>query len=41
MATAKYYPDALETLNRWYDEGHGFVILQLGLRHIELLPKNG
>ena len=22
MATAKYYPDALETLNRWYDEGH-------------------
>lgn len=22
MATAKVYPDALETLNRWYDEGH-------------------
>ena len=22
MATANYYPDALETLNRWYDEGH-------------------
>jgi len=22
MSTAKYYPDALETLNRWYDEGH-------------------
>ena len=22
MATAKLYPDALETLNRWYDEGH-------------------
>lgn len=22
MATVKPYPDALETLNRWYDEGH-------------------
>ena len=22
MATAQPYPDALETLNRWYDEGH-------------------
>ncbi len=22
MATAKHYPDALETLNRWYDQGH-------------------
>ena len=22
MATAKPYPDALETLNKWYDEGH-------------------
>jgi uncharacterized HAD superfamily protein len=22
MATAKLYPDALETLNKWYDEGH-------------------
>ena len=22
MATAKIYPDALETLNKWYDEGH-------------------
>ena len=22
MATAKLYPDALETLNNWYDEGH-------------------
>lgn len=22
MATAEVYPDALETLNRWYDEGH-------------------
>ena len=22
MATAKVYPDALETLNKWYDEGH-------------------
>lgn len=22
MATAELYPDALETLNRWYDEGH-------------------
>ena len=22
MATAKGYPDALETLNKWYDEGH-------------------
>lgn len=22
MATAQVYPDALETLNRWYDEGH-------------------
>ena len=22
MATAKLYPDALETLNKWYDQGH-------------------
>lgn len=22
MATAEVYPDALKTLNRWYDEGH-------------------
>ena len=22
MATAKIYPDALETLNKWYDDGH-------------------
>jgi len=22
MATAALYPDALETLNKWYDEGH-------------------
>lgn len=22
MATVEAYPDALETLNRWYDEGH-------------------
>ncbi len=22
MATAEVYPDPLETLNRWYDEGH-------------------
>ena len=22
MATAKHYPDALETINKWYQEGH-------------------
>lgn len=22
MVTAKLYPDALETINKWYDEGH-------------------
>ena len=22
MATANVYPDALETLNKWFDEGH-------------------
>ena len=22
MGTAKFYPDALETINGWYDEGH-------------------
>lgn len=22
MATAEHFPDALETLNRWYEEGH-------------------
>ena len=22
MATAKVYPDALKTLNKWYDQGH-------------------
>ena len=24
MATAEVYPDALKTLNKWYDEGHVF-----------------
>ena len=25
MATANLYPDALETLNKWYEEGHYFL----------------
>ncbi len=33
MATAKVYPDALETLNKWYDEGHiiCFFYRQIGI----------
>ena len=25
MATAKLYPDALDTLNKWYDQGHNIT----------------
>ncbi len=27
MATAQVYPDALKTLNRWYDQGHVICFL--------------
>ena len=27
MATANLYPDALKTLNKWYDEGHYICLL--------------
>ena len=29
MATAELYPDALVTLNKWYDEGHIITFLLL------------
>ena len=36
MATAKLYPDALETLNRWFDEGHVICFLPLEPKITEL-----
>jgi uncharacterized HAD superfamily protein len=46
MATAKLYPDALETLNKWYDEGHYITFFTSRLEsHREVtevwLKKNG
>lgn len=35
MATANVYPDALQTLNRWYDEGHVIFFLLREQRLIE------
>ena len=35
MATAKVYPDALETLNKWYDDGHLICFLPLEWNLIE------
>lgn len=33
MVTAKLYPDALETLNKWYDEGHIITFFTQELKH--------
>ena len=46
MATAKVYPDALETLNKWYDQGHIICFFTARLEsHREItekwLDKNG
>ena len=37
MATAKIYPDALETLNKWYDDGQLFVFTSRVESHRKLL----
>jgi uncharacterized HAD superfamily protein len=34
-ATAEHFPDALETLNGWHEEGHIIVFLQQEKRRIE------
>ena len=41
MATANVYPDALITLNKWYDEGHIICFLHLELNTTEKLQKIG
>ena len=41
MATAKVYPDALTTLNKWFDEGHIICFLHLELKITVKLPSNG
>ena len=35
MATANLYPDALETLNNWYDQGHYITFLLQEWKSIE------
>ena len=35
MATAALYPDALETLNKWYDEGHVICFFTSGQKNTE------
>ncbi len=41
MATANVYPDALVTLNKWYDEGHIICFLLQELKNTERLLRNG
>ena len=38
MSTAGHYPDALETLNKWYREGH---IITFFTSRVEILLKSG
>ena len=33
MATAKLYPDALKTLNKWYDQGHYITFFTSRVEH--------
>lgn len=41
MLTAEVYPDALITLNKWYDEGHIIFFLPQELKLIENTPNCG
>ena len=41
MATAKLYPDALETLNKWFDEDITLLFLPQEQKSIEPLQKYG
>ncbi len=41
MVTAKVYPDALQTLNKWFERGISSVFLLLELNLIEKLLKSG
>jgi hypothetical protein len=41
MVTVGYYPDALEVLNRWYDEGHIIIFSPVARRRTGRSQKNG
>lgn len=41
MATCKPFPDALKTLNKWYDQGHIICFLLLGRKHTVRSQKIG
>ena len=41
MLTAEVYPDALITLNRWYDEGHVIFFFTSRTKNIEIIPSVG
>ena len=41
MLTCLPFPDALEVLNNWYDEGHIITFLLLGLKIIENIRSDG
>ena len=41
MVTAEAYPDAIETINRWYGEGPISASLRRGLKIIEMSQKSG
>ena len=42
MATAEAYPDAIETINRWYDEGHQICFFTARTEdHRTVTPRHG
>ena len=41
MSTAKVFVEALEVLNKWYNEGHIITFLHPGLKITEKSLKNG
>ena len=41
MLTCKPFPDALEILNKWYEEGHIITFLLQELKSIVLTLRNG
>ena len=41
MATATLYPDALETLNKWYEEGHVITFFTSRTEDHRDVTKNG
>ena len=41
MATAKLYPDALKTLNKWFDQGHLICFFTARIEVTEKLLRNG